>query len=83
MTKPGGAIVYATCSLEPEEGMHRISALLDRGAPVEFDPIRADELAALPEALVDGALRTLPSMLAESGGMDGFFAARLRRLPRA
>ncbi|MGE0723743.1 MAG: RsmB/NOP family class I SAM-dependent RNA methyltransferase [Alphaproteobacteria bacterium] len=83
MTRPGGTIVYATCSLEPEEGPARIDALRARGAPVALDPIAAAELPGLPEAIVDGTLRTLPSMLADAGGMDGFFAARLRRLPGA
>ena len=39
-------------------------------------------LPGLPEAVTaDGTLRTLPSFWPEAGGMDGFFAARLRRLP--
>ncbi|WP_374445329.1 RsmB/NOP family class I SAM-dependent RNA methyltransferase [Stella sp.] len=82
MVKPGGRIVFATCSLQPEEGMARIRALLESGAPVVLDPVRPEELPGLPEAAAaDGTLRTLPSFWPEAGGMDGFFAARLRRLP--
>jgi len=84
MVVPGGAIVYAVCSLEPEEGTARIDALLASGAPVILDPIAPDdwpELAGLDPAAITpaGTLRTLPCHWSERGGMDGFFAARLIR----
>ena len=81
MTAPGGTIVYATCSLEPEEGPERIAALLASGAPVARLPATPAELPGLEAAITaEGDVRTLPSMWAEEGGIDGFFAARLRRL---
>jgi 16S rRNA (cytosine967-C5)-methyltransferase len=81
MVKPGGLLVYATCSLQPEEGSTRIDALLDRGAPTQRLPISADELPGLAEAITPaGEMRTLPCHWAERGGMDGFFAARLQRM---
>jgi 16S rRNA (cytosine967-C5)-methyltransferase len=81
MIRPGGLLVYATCSLQPEEGPERIAALLQAGAPFERAPIGAAEVAGLGEAITaDGDLRTLPCHLAEAGGMDGFYACRLRRL---
>ncbi len=80
MTKPGGVIVYAVCSLQPEEGPGRIAALLARGAPVARIPIEAPEIGGLAELLTpEGELRSLPCHLAERGGMDGFYACRLRR----
>jgi len=80
MTRPGGVIVYATCSLQPEEGIARIESLLASGAPVERLPIAADELGGLGDLLtLEGDMRSLPFHLAEKGGMDGFFAARLRK----
>ena len=80
MTRTGGVIVYATCSLQPEEGIARIEALLASGAPMERAPIAASELGGLGDLLTpDGDLRSLPFHLADKGGMDGFFAARLRR----
>ncbi len=77
--KPGGRLVYATCSLEPQEGEAQIAALLARRSDVERVLIDA---AILPAGIVptqDGALRTLPGVLAEQGGVDGFFVTLLSR----
>lgn len=77
--KPGGMLVYATCSLEPEEGELQAGAFLARHgdfAKAAIDP------AVLPAGLApkDGTIRTLPGMLADAGGLDGFFIACLQRL---
>ncbi|MBT5413885.1 MAG: MFS transporter [Rhodospirillaceae bacterium] len=81
MVRPGGRIVFCTCSLQPEEGPDRIAALLARGAPVRRIPIAAGELPGLAEAATaEGDLRTLPGMAAAEGGLDGFYAVRLERL---
>ncbi len=79
--RPGGTLVYCTCSLEAAEGPERIAALLARGAPVRRRAIDSAELAGLAALVTaDGDLRTLPCHLAEAGGMDGFYAARLTRV---
>ena len=76
----GRPLVYAVCSLQPEEGPERIKAFLEREAGFVRDPIAREELLGLPVDLTpEGELRTLPCHLAEEGGMDGFFVARLRR----
>jgi 16S rRNA (cytosine967-C5)-methyltransferase len=81
MTAPGGRIVYCTCSLEPAEGPARIAALIESGAPIEPIPLRPEEIGGLAELITPtGELRTLPCHLPELGGLDGFYAARLRRL---
>ncbi len=75
--KPGGTLVYATCSLEPAEGEAQIDALLARRTDVH--PRAVDE-AVLPKGIASsgpGRLRTLPGMLADEGGLDGFFIAQL------
>ncbi len=78
MLKPGGVMLYAVCSLQDEEGPQRVAAALKRGWALE--PFTAEELASMPEALTkQGTFRTHPGMWAERGGMDGFFAARLRK----
>jgi 16S rRNA (cytosine967-C5)-methyltransferase len=80
MVKPGGLIVYCTCSLQPAEGIERIEGLLQSGAPVERVPIAAAEVGGQSELITGaGDLRTMPFHLQELGGMDGFFGARLRR----
>jgi 16S rRNA (cytosine967-C5)-methyltransferase len=80
MVAPGGRLVYAVCSLQPEEGAERIEAFLGHEAGFDRDPIDRAELLGLPVDLTPaGELRTLPCHLAEEGGMDGFFVARLRR----
>jgi len=81
MVKPGGLLVYAVCSLQPEEGPQRIHALLSADNRVERLPLTADELPGFEACLTpEGDLRSLPCHLAERGGMDGFYACRLRRL---
>ena len=78
--RTGGRLIYSVCSLQPEEGVPRVEAAVARGG-LRHDPFTPAELAALPEALTqEGFLRTLPSMWAEQGGMDGFFAARLIKI---
>jgi 16S rRNA (cytosine967-C5)-methyltransferase len=84
LTAPGGLLVYAVCSLDPAEGEARIADFLD--ARPDFRRLRLDpEAEGLDPAWVTraGDLRTLPFHLAESGGIDGFYAARLRRLGEA
>ena len=82
LLKPGGRLVYCTCSLEPEEGEQAISALLAAEPAMRRVPIEAGEVAGLAEILnADGDLRTLPCHLPHLdprlGGLDGFYAARL------
>ena len=80
MLAPGGTLVYAVCSLQPEEGPERIARLLDQTPGLERQPLRAEELHGLAELVTpEGDLRSLPCHLAELGGMDGFYACRLRR----
>jgi 16S rRNA (cytosine967-C5)-methyltransferase len=74
---PGGRLVFATCSLQPEEGEAQAEAALAAG--LVPDPIRPDECPGLPEAITPaGYLRTRPDVWPDRGGMDGFFAARFR-----
>ncbi|MGE5504472.1 MAG: RsmB/NOP family class I SAM-dependent RNA methyltransferase [Actinomycetota bacterium] len=81
LVRQGGLLVYCVCSLEPAEGPARIEALLASGAPWRRRPIEAAETGGLAELLTPaGDLRTLPCHLADKGGMDGFYAARLERL---
>jgi 16S rRNA (cytosine967-C5)-methyltransferase len=82
MLESGGTLVYCTCSLEPEEGRQRIAALQDAGAPVKRQRIEPDEIGAEPGWITEeGDLRTLPCHFGEYDGIDGFYCARLVKLP--
>ncbi|WP_240476763.1 RsmB/NOP family class I SAM-dependent RNA methyltransferase [Geminicoccus roseus] len=79
-TAPGGLLVYAVCSLQPEEGPVQIERFLAGHDGFERVPVTPDELPGLEMCISpDGDLRTLPFHLIDQGGMDGFYAARLRR----
>lgn len=75
---PGGTLVYAVCSLEAEEGEEQ-AAWADEALGLTPVPITADELPAGLAPTSEGWLRTHPGMLAEQGGLDGFFAARWQK----
>ena len=69
--KPRGVLIYATCSLEREEGED-----LTFGERLQPLPIQVDELPVGLDPSSGGTLRTDPGMLPEHGGLDGFFIAR-------
>lgn len=74
--KPGGSLIYCVCSLQPEEGEDQAKAALNRHQGLKAVPVTPDQIGGLAEAIsAAGYLRTLPSMLGDKGGMDGFFAA--------
>jgi len=75
---PGGALVYATCSLLPEEGEARVASFLGSHPDARLDPVGPDS-GIPPEMVSEGALRSLPSHWPDIGGLDGFYAARLVR----
>lgn len=74
--RPGGRLVYAVCSVLPDEGEARAAAFLARTPDARPAPAQG-----LPAELLDagGALRTRPDLWAERGGLDGFFAAGFDR----
>ena len=85
LLRPGGLLVYCTCSLEPEEGEDAVAELLTRRNDIRRKPILPAELFGLGQLLTPaGDLRTLPCHFpaadSRPGGLDGFYAARLERL---
>ena len=85
LVKPEGLLVYAVCSLEPEEGERQIDAFLARQPGLRREPIAPAEAGGIGAFVTEaGDLRTLPSHLPNQNprlsGCDGFYAARLRRL---
>jgi 16S rRNA (cytosine967-C5)-methyltransferase len=84
LVKPGGTLVYCTCSLEREESEDQVAALLARDPKLRRDPIRAEEIGGNAEFLTaEGDLRTLPCHWPDEdgrmAGLDGFYAARISR----
>ena len=84
MLKPGGTLVYCTCSLEPEEGEDQVAARLAAQRP-RARPVAPAEIGGLAKRRSPpaGTLRTLPCHDAGQGvppGMDGFFVMRLRKV---
>jgi 16S rRNA (cytosine967-C5)-methyltransferase len=82
LTRPGGTLVYCTCSLEPEENETIVADLLERAPNVRRAPVAAAEIWGCAEFISKvGDLRTLPCHFSDSdsrfAGIDGFFAARL------
>src|SRR5262245_52107873 len=85
LTRPGGTLVYCSCSLEPEAGEDHLAALLEREPGVRRRPLAPAEIPGLAEFVTEaGDLRTLPCGFPDPdprmGGLDGFYAARLQRL---
>jgi 16S rRNA (cytosine967-C5)-methyltransferase len=85
LTRRGGVLVYATCSLEPEEGEHQIDSFLARNSEFSRLPVAPPEVGGIAEFVsTAGDLRTLPCHMSNPdprfAGCDGFYSARLQRL---
>lgn len=81
LLRPGGRLVYATCSLLPAEGEEQLAAALARHPGLTVEPPQIDGIEP-GWVTASGALRLRPDFWAEQGGMDGFFIMRLRTADR-
>ena len=78
LVKPGGKLIFCTCSLEVEEGESQIERFLSASNSFKRQTIKDNEVGGhSPFINEQGDLRTLPFYLKEVGGIDGFFASRL------
>ncbi|MBA3838638.1 MAG: SAM-dependent methyltransferase, partial [Zymomonas sp.] len=77
--RPGGRLVYVTCSLEPEEGEEQIGRFLSQRLDYAIERVSPGEVPPGIAVAPQGWLRLLPGMLVDAGGCDGFFVARMRR----
>ena len=78
LLKPGGRMVYCTCSLLAEEGEDQLAAALVRHPGLK---VVAPEIPGVDPAWItsEGALRLRPDYWADRGGMDGFFMACVQK----
>ncbi len=81
LVKPGGQLVYCTCSLSPLEGERQVFKFLRAHDNFELVPIVPSELGGQNQFVTPaGLMRCLPHMkIGANTGLDGFFAARMRR----
>ena len=77
--RPGGAIVYCVCSLEPREGEDIVSRFVAQHGDFAISRPEAGELPGFVTPNERGWVRILPGLLESDGGLDGFFMARLVR----
>jgi 16S rRNA (cytosine967-C5)-methyltransferase len=80
LLKPGGRMVFCTCSLLPDEGEVQIDEALERHGDMTVDTAALDVPGIAPEWITaEGGLRLRPDYWADIGGMDGFYIAALRK----
>ncbi len=77
--KPGGRLVYCTCSLLPDEGEVQVEDALLRHGDLALDTAALDRPGIPGNWRVGNGLRTRPDHWPEAGGLDGFFIAALRK----
>ena len=77
--KPGGALIYSVCSLEPPEGEQVVRSFLAGNSDFGIDPPGPGDLPDFVTPSPEGWARILPGLLEPEGGLDGFFMARLVR----
>ena len=84
LVKIGGLIVFANCSIARQEGEELVNNVLSSRNDIKLVPIRDEEVGDRKELLSNGVLRTTPADLEGQtpslSGMDGFFAARFKRI---
>lgn len=80
MVKPGGMLVYATCSLQTSEGEDQARAFLSRHPEFTRMPADPARIGHMETSITkDGDVRVLPTALATLGGMDGFFVSVMEK----
>jgi 16S rRNA (cytosine967-C5)-methyltransferase len=75
LLKPGGKIVFSNCSIDPIEGEMLVDKVLADHPELRLVPVEPAQWVGMEEAITArGEFRTTPAMLADQGGLDGFYA---------
>jgi len=78
--KPGGTLIYCTCSLQTREGEDQVARFMKNRSDFRLNSILSKDIFSLAEAITpQGCVRILPHFMRDLGGMDGFFIARFMR----
>ena len=81
MLKPGGTLVYCTCSLQKAESEEQAEWVLSQGLPLQRLPVTHNGIPELKEMIAErGEIRCLPNQWKDFNGIDGFFVARFARV---
>lgn len=81
LLKPGGRLVFCTCSLLPDEGEVQIEEALSRHADMQVERSALNQPGVSPDWITpEGGLRLRPDYWADNGGMDGFYIAAMRKI---
>ncbi|MBL4837534.1 MAG: RsmB/NOP family class I SAM-dependent RNA methyltransferase, partial [Kordiimonadaceae bacterium] len=76
----GGTLIYCVCSLEEAEGLGQITHFLSNNTDAKRIALKPEDVGGLKELITaEGDLLCLPSIMADDGGMDGFYAARITK----
>ena len=78
--RPGGRLVFCTCSLLPEEGEDQVASALSRHSDISI-AVPVGDWIDTRWRTPDGMLRIRPDHWRNEGGIDGFFVARLEKRP--
>jgi 16S rRNA (cytosine967-C5)-methyltransferase len=77
MLKPGGTLIFCTCSLQKAEGEDHATWALQHDLPLRLSPIKPDDLQGIADMITNrGELRCLPFHWKDAGGIDGFYVVR-------
>jgi len=81
LLKPGGRLVFSNCSIDPSEGENLVDRVLMDDRSLKLEPVQPADWPGLEEAITArGEFRTTPAMLAEQGGVDGFYACVIAKI---
>ena len=81
MLKPGGILIYCTCSIQKAEGEAQVDWVLEQGLPLKLLPVTTEEISGIAEMITTRSeIRCLPSQWKDLGGIDGFFVVRFVRV---
>ncbi|MHB1452443.1 MAG: 16S rRNA (cytosine(967)-C(5))-methyltransferase RsmB [Saccharofermentanales bacterium] len=84
LVKPGGTLLYSTCTVNPAENEERIQRFMDKNEGIfvfaGFQDLLPGRLTAIDPSLADGAAGGMITLYPDRHGCDGFFISKMRRI---